>query len=175
MRIGEAPPPEIRHGVGLAPHHVVQHPEAEVLKDGTDAEDVVIAADHPERTFRLQHPAASAKPCGGEVVVCCKTSELVPFVVDAVDLLVVGPKQFVVDLEIVRRIGENEIDALLGEFCQLLHAVPDNDLVQRKLGLPRPTQTHGTTRLRETTENLPPPDKARAGHAEASTVKADLT
>jgi hypothetical protein len=50
MRVGEAPAAKIRHGIGLAPDHVVEHPEAEILQGRADAEDVVIAADHPERT-----------------------------------------------------------------------------------------------------------------------------
>ena len=168
MRVGEAAPAEIRHGVGLAPHHVVQHPEAEILEDGADAEDVVIAADHPERAFRLEHAAAFDKPGAGEGVIGGEAAELVPIVVDAVDLGIVGPKQLVVELKIVRRVGKDEIDALRREFCQLLDAVADNDLVVRKPRLPRPTHTHGTTRLRKTRKRLPLPYRRGQGHAEGS-------
>ena len=38
MRIGEAPPAKIRHRIGLAPDHVVQNPEAQILQDRADAE-----------------------------------------------------------------------------------------------------------------------------------------
>src|SRR5262249_4898392 len=136
MRVGEAAPSEIRHRVGFAPHHIVQHPETEVLEDGADAKDVVIAADHPQRAFRLQHSAASAEPGIGEVVVSCEAAELVPLVVDAIDPGVVWPMQLNVDLEIVRRSGESEDDEMWREFLQLLDAGADNDLVQRKPDLP---------------------------------------
>ena len=47
MGVGEAAAAEVRHRVGLAPHHVVQDPEAEILQHGTDAKDVMVGADHP--------------------------------------------------------------------------------------------------------------------------------
>ena len=52
VRVGEAAAAEIRHRVDLAPHHVVEDPEAEILQDRADAEDVVIGADHPQRRRR---------------------------------------------------------------------------------------------------------------------------
>ena len=45
----EPAPPEVRHRVGFAPDHIVQNPETEILQDRADTEDVVIAADHPDR------------------------------------------------------------------------------------------------------------------------------
>ena len=60
MRVGEARALEVRHGVGLAPDHVVQDPEAQVLQRRADAEDVVVAADHPEGARRPSAPAAPA-------------------------------------------------------------------------------------------------------------------
>ena len=69
MGVLEAAAAEIRHRVGLAPDDVVEDPEAEVLEDRADAEDVVIGADHPERAVRLQHPAAGEQPGAGEVVI----------------------------------------------------------------------------------------------------------
>jgi hypothetical protein len=58
VRVGEALAAEVRHRVGLAPDDVVQDPEAQVLQRRADAEDVVIAADHPQRAVGLQHAAA---------------------------------------------------------------------------------------------------------------------
>ena len=86
MRVGEAAAAEIRHRVGLAPDDVVEDPEAEVLQRRADAEDVVIGADDPERRVRLQHAAAGGEPGAGEVVIGRKARELVPVVVDRVDL-----------------------------------------------------------------------------------------
>ena len=142
MRVGEAAAPKIRHRVGLAPDHVVQDPEAEVLKDGADAEDVVVAADHPERAFGLQRAAAGGDPAAGEVVIGLEALEPVPIVVDAVDAGVVGAEQLAVQLEIIGRVGEDEVDGGLRQPPDLLDAIADNDLVQRQPRLPRPTPSH---------------------------------
>ncbi len=48
VRIGEAAAAEIRHRVGFAPDDVVEDPEAEILEDRADAENVVIGADDPQ-------------------------------------------------------------------------------------------------------------------------------
>jgi hypothetical protein len=63
--VGEAAAAEVRHRVGLAPHHVVEDPVAKVLQDGADTEDVVVAADHPQTAGVLQHPAALGEPVSG--------------------------------------------------------------------------------------------------------------
>ena len=86
VRVGEPAAAEIRHRVGFAPDDVVQHPEAEVLHDGADAEDVVIGADHPDRRRRLHQAAAGQEPGAGEVVVGRERGELVPVVVDRIDV-----------------------------------------------------------------------------------------
>ena len=111
MRIGEATAAEIRHRIGLAPDDVVQHPEAEILQDRADAEDVVVAADDPERAVGLQHAAAGGQPGAGEGVIFGEGRELVPVVVDGIDEAVVGPAQIAAELEIIGRIGEDQIDA----------------------------------------------------------------
>ena len=69
MGIGEAAAAEIRHRIGLAPDDVVEDPEAEVLHDRADAENVVIGADHPQRRRRLHDAAAGQQPGAGEIVV----------------------------------------------------------------------------------------------------------
>ncbi len=89
VRVGEAGALEIRHRVGLAPDHVVQDPEAQVLERRADAEDVVVAADHPERAVILQHPAGGGQPFASETVVGRERGELVPVVIDRVDLGIV--------------------------------------------------------------------------------------
>ena len=69
VRVGEALALEVRHRVGLAPHDVVQQPEAQVLQRRADAEDVVVAADHPQRALGLQHAARRGQPGAGEGIV----------------------------------------------------------------------------------------------------------
>ena len=117
MRIGKAPAAEIRHRIGLAPNDVVEHPEAEVLQCRADAEDVVIGADHPERGAGLHHAPNLREPGAREGIVFGKGSEAIPIVVDRVDKALVGPRQASRKLEIVRRIGEDEIDAARGSFA----------------------------------------------------------
>ena len=53
VRIGEAAAAEIRHRVGFAPDDVVEDPEAEILEHRTDAENIVVGTDDPERGTRL--------------------------------------------------------------------------------------------------------------------------
>ena len=69
VRVGEAGAAEVRHRVGLAPDDVVQDPKLLVLQRGTDAEDVVVAADHPDRAVVLEHPVCLGQPSAGEGVV----------------------------------------------------------------------------------------------------------
>src|SRR5262245_43472337 len=133
MRVGEALPTKIRHGIGLAPHHVIEHPEAEILQDGADAEDVVIAADHPQSAGGLEHAAAGREPVAGEGVVGGEASELVPIVVDGIDAAVVRPVKLVVELKVVRRIGEDEIDRGFRQAVERLDAIADDNAVEREL------------------------------------------
>ena len=124
--VGEALAAEVRHRVRLAPHDVVQQPEALILQCRADAKDVVVAADHPERALGLQRAPRGRQPRAGELVVereACPdglggVSELVPVVVDRVDLAVVGTQQVAAQLKIVGRVGEDHVD---GSFRQGLH------------------------------------------------------
>ena len=131
VRVGEALAAEVRHRIGLAPDHVVLDPEAQVLQRDAEAEDVVIGADHPDGAVGLQHAPALAKPGTREAVVVSEGGELVPGVVDAVDHRVVGAQQLPLELEVVGRIGEHEIDARVRELRQLLQAIADEDAVRR--------------------------------------------
>ena len=117
--VGEAPAAEVRHRIGLAPDDVVEDPEAEVLQDRADAEDVVIGADDDDRRVALHHPPRRAEPGAGERVVGGEVGELVPIVVDRVDHALVGARQRAFELQIVRRIGEDEIDARLGQLARV--------------------------------------------------------
>src|SRR3546814_8753179 len=76
MRVGEARALEIGHRIGLAPYDVVQDPESLVLQLRADTKDVVVAADHPQRTVILQDAARRLQPFGGEARSEEHTSEL---------------------------------------------------------------------------------------------------
>src|SRR4029077_17581307 len=119
-----------------------------------------------EAAMRLQHAAAGRKPVVGEGVVGREARELVPIVVDAVDAAIVGAEQLVVELEIVRRVGEDEIDACRRQALQRLDAIADDDSVQRELRPHRFPHTHATAHAYATPEAWP---------CCATTVKAALT
>ena len=78
VRVGEALALEVRHRVGLAPDDVVQQPEAQVLQRRADAEDVVVAADHPQRALGLQHAARRRQPGAGEGIVARRSRRTCP-------------------------------------------------------------------------------------------------
>ncbi len=90
----------------------------------------MIAADHPDRAVVLQHPAAAGQPFTGEAVVGFERRELVPVVVDRVDLGVVGTQQLAAELEIVGGVGEHEVDRLLGQARQRLEAIALDDPIR---------------------------------------------
>ena len=75
---------------------------------------------------------AAAEPGAGERVVGGEVGELVPVVVDRVDHALVGARQRAFELQIVGRIGEDEIDASLGQLVEFGDAVADDDRVARR-------------------------------------------
>ena len=139
MSIGKAFAAKVRHRVGLAPDHIVENPEALVLKGGPNAENVVVAADHPDRTIRLKQTARRLQPLAGEFVVCGKAIELVPMVINCIDLGVVRAVQIAAQLKVVGRVCEDQIDAALRKRIHHLDAIAVKDRVQgkrlRSLGL----------------------------------------
>ena len=58
---------------------------------------------------------ARGQPGAGEGVVSGEIGEFVPVVVDRIDDALVGARQRAFELKIVGRIGEDEIDASLGQ------------------------------------------------------------
>ena len=80
----------------------------------------------------LHHPPDSGKPGAGEGVVFGEIGEFVPVVVDRVDQALVGARQRALELQVVGRIGEDEIDRGLGEPHHLGHAVADEDRIARR-------------------------------------------
>ena len=135
MGVGEAGAAEVRHRVGLAPDDVVEDPEVRVLQQRADAEDVVIAADHPDRAVVLEDAARLGQPVAGEVVVDGEAVELVPVVVDRIDPAAFGPEQVAAQLQIVGRVGEDHVDRLVGQPRHLGDAVALEDLVERQIAL----------------------------------------
>ncbi|MCY1235241.1 hypothetical protein D9M72_478490 [compost metagenome] len=121
---------EVRHRVGLAPDDIVEDPEVQVLQDGADAEDVVVGADDPERAGRLQYAAAGKQPGAGEGVIGFEGSELIPFVIDGIDHRLIGTGQHTAELEVVGRVGENDVDRIVGKRIERRNAVTLDDAVE---------------------------------------------
>ena len=127
--VGEAAAAEIRHRIGLAPHDVVEDPEAEVLENRPDAKDVVIGADDNEGGVRLHQPPRCAEPAPREGVVFGEVGELVPSIVDRVDEALIRPGESALELQVVRRIGEDKVHRRRRKPVHLRDAVADQDRV----------------------------------------------
>jgi hypothetical protein len=137
MRIGEAAAAEVRHRVHFAPDHIVQNPEADILERRADAENVVVRADHPERGVGLHRAAGSFQPFAREFVIGLEARELVPGVIDRIDLGLVGPCEIAAKLQVIGRVCENEIDRSFGKLVQFLDAIAHDDAIvfePRKIG-----------------------------------------
>ena len=132
MGVGEARAAKVRHRVGLAPHHVVENPEFRILQQRADAEDVVIAADHPDGAVVLQHAPRLGEPVAGEVVIDSEAVKLVPRIVDRIDPPALGPEQVAAELEVIGRIGEDHVDRLVGQRRHFGDAVALNDGIERQ-------------------------------------------
>ncbi len=61
-------------------------------------------------SVRLEHAAASQQPGPREGIVDLEGRELIPVIVAGIDLGLVGPGQCAAELEIIRRVGENDVD-----------------------------------------------------------------
>jgi hypothetical protein len=137
MGILEATAAEVRHRIGLAPDDIVEDPEAEILHLSADAEDVVIGADHPDGAVRLQNAARREQPCAGEGIVSLETLELVPMVIDRVNLGLVRPMQCAFQLQIVGRIGKDHVHRFVGKGFEGGNTIALDDAVDPGKGVGR--------------------------------------
>src|SRR3546814_20337609 len=96
--------------VRLAPYDIVEDPISLILQRGADAENIVIAADHPDAAAGFQDALRLLQPGMGEAIVSGEAVELVPIIVARVDLAAVGAPQVAAELEIIGRIGEDHVD-----------------------------------------------------------------
>lgn len=123
MGIGEAYPAEVGHGVALDPHDVVQDPVAEILQDATHAVDIVIRADHPQRSGGFEHAPALAEPPAREVVVSFKAFKLIPILGDPVHLADIRTPEVALQLQVVGRVGKDQIDRICRQARQYIDTV----------------------------------------------------
>ena len=113
MGVGEATAAKVRHWIIFAPDDVVQDPEPEILHDRADAKNIVVRADDENRRRRLHHPARLREPVAREGVIGGEIREFVPVIIDRIDQTLIRAMQTIGELQIIGRIGEDEIDALL--------------------------------------------------------------
>src|SRR5690606_30025911 len=100
---------------------------------GAYAKDIVIAADHPDAAARLEDALCFLEPRMGKTVVGSETVELVPIIVDRVDLASVGTGEIAPELEIIRRVCKDDVDRSCGERAHRLYAIALQDAVERQL------------------------------------------
>jgi len=78
----------------------------------------MIAADHPDRAVIFQDTSGRGEPFARESVIgreavqriAAFAGELVPGIVDAVDLRVVRSVKITCELQVIGRIGKNDVD-----------------------------------------------------------------
>ena len=73
----------------------------------------------------------SGEPVPREPVIRREVRKLVPFVIDSVNDGLVGPQEFVLELEIIRRVGEDQIDGLFRQRLQDVDATALEDGIER--------------------------------------------
>ena len=129
MGIGKTCPHEIWHRVGLHPNYIVQYPEPGVLKHRPHPVDIVIAADNPDAAGILQHAPALQQPRPCEVIILTERVKLIPPVVNGTDPRPVRPEEIAVQLQIIRRIGKDQVGRRVGQQLQQLQAVAMMHLV----------------------------------------------
>ena len=90
----------------------------------------MIGADDPKRRGGLHHAAAGEKPGAGEIVIGREARKFVPVVVDRVDLRVVRALEVVLELQIIGRVGEDEVDRGGRKLRELRDAIADQDAIE---------------------------------------------
>ena len=90
MCIGETPPTEIRHGIGFPPDHVIQNPEIQILKNRTNPKNIMVTANDPDGSIRLEYTPCLGQPGMTERVISCERIELIPLFLDRIDMRMVG-------------------------------------------------------------------------------------
>ena len=80
--------------------------------------------------LRLQHAAHGQQPGAGEGVIGREAVELVPVVVDRIDLRLVGTVQVAVELQIVGRVGKDHVDRFFRQLLERGDAVALEDGIE---------------------------------------------
>ncbi len=120
--VGEIAAGKIGRRVGLDPGDVVQEFEIELLHGEADGMDYVAGAADPNRSVGLEDALAGGEPCAVEFVVCVGAARTVPIAFVDADHAAGVAGDSVVGEE-VGRVGENQVHAGFGNFCEDFEAV----------------------------------------------------
>ena len=74
------------------------NPELLILQNRADAENIVIAADDPERAIRLQNAPRRFQPVMGKQVICVHRVELIPILGHTVDDGIIRTREIAAEL-----------------------------------------------------------------------------
>ena len=125
-RMGEIAAGEIGGRVGLDPGNVVQKLEIELLHGEADGMDYVAGAADPNGSVGLEDALAGGEPCAIEFVVGVGAARTVPIAfVDADHAAGVAGDSVVG--EKIGRVGENQVHAGFGNFCEDFEAIALED------------------------------------------------
>ena len=113
---------EIGRWVGLDPGNVVQKLEIELLHGEADGMDYVAGAADPNRAVGLEDALAGGEPCAIEFVVGVGAAGTVPIAFIDADHAAGVAGDSVVG-EKIRRVGENQVHAGFGNFCEDFEAI----------------------------------------------------
>src|SRR5690606_1277651 len=91
------------------------------------------AADEPQRAVGLQNASRFRQPGLCKAVISREAIELVPMVGDGIDVAAVGSIEIAAELEVVRRVGEDEIDRCAWQRAHRLDAVARQYPPERQL------------------------------------------
>ncbi|CAH1671459.1 hypothetical protein CHELA1G11_13408 [Hyphomicrobiales bacterium] len=92
----------------------------------------MIGADDEQRAVLLENTAAGREPGTGERVIFGETIKLVPVVIDRIDETIVRSRQRTLKLQIIGRVGEDEIDAVGRKGIQGGNAIANQNLIDGK-------------------------------------------
>jgi len=82
----------------------------------------------------FEQATASGQPLAAEVIIGLEGLEAVPLVVHCVDAGHIGAPEIAPELQIIWRIGEDQVDAVLGQALENLQAIARDDLVEGEKG-----------------------------------------
>ncbi len=97
----------------------------------------MIRANHPNRAIRLEDTARRSEPGLREFVIGTEAVELIPMIIHRIYKRIVGAMQITLELKIVRRVGENQIDRTFRKAVHHINAITSQYLVKRQGMRPR--------------------------------------